>query len=182
MRLLSSVPREDLLAGAVDIALQHHERIDDGLGARRTAGNIHVDRQNFVDTGDHAVIIVKTAGRGAGPESYDPFGLSHLFVDAQKHGGELMIYGPHHKQQIRLAGRKTRQRGAETISVIMRAGNGHKLHTAAGGHKRVGEDGIFADEAGHGFKCGMKESALVCFGCNHELLCRGRPRGNRTEL
>ena len=45
-----------------------------------------------------------------------------------------------HHQQVGLARREARQRGAEAVGVVGRGADRHELHRAAGGDERVGEE------------------------------------------
>src|ERR1035441_1732458 len=50
----------------VDLLLQHHERVDQGLGSRRAAGDVDVDRDVTVDPFQDVVALFEwTSGDGA---------------------------------------------------------------------------------------------------------------------
>src|ERR1700677_3881983 len=51
---------------AADFFLQGHEGVNQGLGPRRTTGNVHIDRDIAVDPLEHVVAVAKwPAGNGA---------------------------------------------------------------------------------------------------------------------
>src|ERR1700722_14660257 len=51
---------------ATDLFLQGHEGVNQGLGPRRTTGNVHIDREKAIDPLEHVVAVAKrAAGYGA---------------------------------------------------------------------------------------------------------------------
>src|SRR5208283_2102259 len=59
------VERHQFLLLALDFPLQRHHGVEHAFGPRRASGNIHVNRDNFVDAGQGRVVVVEAAGRGA---------------------------------------------------------------------------------------------------------------------
>ena len=70
-----------------------HQSIDDSLRTWRAAGDIHIDRDNLINSGYGSIVIVETAGRRACSKRDDPLGLRHLFVYAEKYRSKFVIYG-----------------------------------------------------------------------------------------
>src|SRR5262249_39523484 len=53
---------------ALDLVLQQHQPIQNRLRAGRTAGDVHVTRDDLVDARYARVVVVKAAARRAGAE------------------------------------------------------------------------------------------------------------------
>src|SRR6267378_1277410 len=73
----------------LDLLLEHANAVDETLGARRATRNVHVNRNDRVDSLHHRVIVEHSASRGAGAHRDTPFGLRHLLPDAADNRGEL---------------------------------------------------------------------------------------------
>src|SRR5262245_30134422 len=67
---------QDRVPIAGDPVLQHHDRVDDHLRPRRTAGHVDVHRDDLVHALDHRVVAVEPAARSAGAEGHDPLRLA----------------------------------------------------------------------------------------------------------
>src|SRR5687768_5659037 len=65
-----------------DLVLQLHEAVERRFGARRTAGAIHVHRDDRVDALHGGVVVVEPARARAHAEGHHPLRLGHLVVDA----------------------------------------------------------------------------------------------------
>ena len=90
-------------------------------GPRRAAGNVDVDRDDLVDARQRGVVLVEAAARRAGAERHHPLRLAHLLVDLEQDRRLLVRDRADDHQQVGLARREARQRGAEAVGVVGRA-------------------------------------------------------------
>ena len=117
---------------APDLLLQQHQTLQKGFGARRTAGDVDIDRQELIDPLYHAVDVIHPAGVGAAPHGDDPARLGHLFVQTQDVGGHLAEGGAGNHHQIGLARGAAQYLGPEAGDVVARGKRGHHLDETAG--------------------------------------------------
>src|SRR5215831_3458719 len=92
--VISEALRDDGMPGASDAVLQLHDRVDDGLGARRTARHVDIDGNDPVDAGDRGIVLIEATARRAGAEGHDPLRLAHLLVDLEQDRRLLVRYRP----------------------------------------------------------------------------------------
>lgn len=59
MRLVPALRMEDLLPRFLDVVLQMHQRIEHGFRSRRASRDIHIDRDDLINSGYRRVIIVE---------------------------------------------------------------------------------------------------------------------------
>ena len=103
-RCLAGVVGDGLLVA--DLLLDVHQRVEDGLGARRAAGDVDVDGHEVVDALHDAVAAVHAARRGARALGDAPLRAGHLVPDAADGVGHLVRAPPGDDHQVRLAGRE----------------------------------------------------------------------------
>src|SRR5499426_2764594 len=125
-----------------DLVLQLHEPVDDRFGTGWAAGDVDVDRDDRVDALHGGVVVVEAARARADAEGDHPLRLGHLIVDTLEHRRHLVADRTDHEEHVGLAGRESRQPGAESVDVVVRAGRRHVLHPAARRHERVLEDRV----------------------------------------
>src|SRR6266851_7442674 len=132
------------LTFVLDAVLQFDQPVEHGLGTWRTSGDVDVDRDDAVDALEHCVVVVGTSRAGAGAEGHHPLRVSHLLPHAAQDGRLALGDGADHPQQVGLARSEARQRGAEAVEVVARAGDREVFHSAAGGDEWIGEKGVLA--------------------------------------
>src|SRR5437868_864008 len=84
--MLAREALSNMAVAALDLVLQHYERVQDLLGSWRASRDVHVDRNALIGSGHRRVILVEAARRGADAEGNGPLGLAHLLVDPPQHG------------------------------------------------------------------------------------------------
>src|SRR5579863_4572415 len=62
--------------------LQFDQAVEHRLRPRRASGNIHMHRNDPIDSLQHGVVVVGAARTGAGAERDHPLGRGHLLIDA----------------------------------------------------------------------------------------------------
>ena len=101
--------------------LQRHERVDQGLGARRTTGYMHIHGNITIDAFEHVVALLERAARNRARAHRDHiFRLRHLVVKADNLRRHFLGHGARHNHQIRLAGRRSEHFRAEAGEVEAR--------------------------------------------------------------
>jgi hypothetical protein len=143
-----------------DLVLQQQEAVDDRLGTRRAAGDVHVGRDDLVDARNGRVVVVEAARRRAGAEREDPLRVAHLLVDALEYRGRALADRADDPEKVGLARREARGLGAEAGHVEARAGERHELHPAARRDERVLEERVLARPAEDGLELGRDEPDL----------------------
>src|SRR6202034_1726172 len=113
--------------------LDLHQPVKHCLGPRRTSRDIQMYRDDPIDSLQHRVVVVRAARTGARPERDHPLRLRHLLIDAAQNRGPPLRDRPHYEEQVGLARRKTRQRGAESIDIVTRSGDRKVFHSTARG-------------------------------------------------
>ena len=139
----------------LDLALQLQQALEERLGARRAAGDVHVDRHDLVDAVDDVVAVVeRPAAGGAGAHADDPLGLRHLVVEALEHRRHLLVDGAGHDHEVALARRGAEDLHAVAGDVVAREARREHLDGAAGEAVGEREDRVRArpaeDEVGGG--------------------------------
>src|SRR4051812_40086011 len=115
----------------LDFLLEHHDAVDQALGAWRTARDVNVYWNDVVDSLHHGVVVEDAvARRGARAHRDAPFGLWHLLPDAAKDRRELEGHASRANQQIRLPGRERLSLHAEAGEVIFARRRRHELDRA----------------------------------------------------
>src|SRR5208283_178269 len=144
---------EGALEGAlfgVDFFLELENGVEDGFGAGRAAGDVHVHGNDLIATLHDGVIIEDAAGSGAGSHGDDPLGLRHLIVKLANDRSHFLRETSGNNHEIGLAGRGTKNFGAEAGQVVAGGGHGHHFYGAAGEAETQGPNGAFASPV-HGF-------------------------------
>ena len=94
--------------------------VDERLGARRAAGDVHVHRNHLVDALQNAVVArVGAAIGGACAHRDDPLGIRHLLVKQLHCRRHLLRHGAGDDHHVRLARRRPRH-DAEAVEVVVR--------------------------------------------------------------
>lgn len=62
MVLHAALGVNDLLLRTLNVRLKMHESVENGLGTWWTSGDVHIDRDDLIDTGYRCVIIVESSG------------------------------------------------------------------------------------------------------------------------
>jgi hypothetical protein len=116
-----------------DSPLQGHEGVNEGLGPRRAAGNVHVHRNITINPLEHVVALFERPARnGARPHRDDVFRLSHLIVEPHDLWRHLFCDRPGDDHQVRLPRRGAKHFRAESGEVVTRHCGGDHLDGAAG--------------------------------------------------
>src|SRR4051794_24549182 len=123
--LVALPPAQAGIAG--DLFLKLDDRVDQGLGPRRAAGHVDVDRQELVGARHHRVVVEHPRARGAGAHRDHPLGLEHLVVDAPDDRRHLDRHATGEDQQIGLPGREAHHLGAESGQIVSRRSE-HRDH------------------------------------------------------
>ena len=122
----------------LDLLLQLEQALEQRLGARRAAGDVHVDRHDLVDAVDDVVAVVEGSAAGrAGAHGDDPLGLGHLLVEALEHRRHLLVDGAGHDHEVALA-----RRGPEDLHAVpsdVEAGKARAEHLDRAAGEAVGE-------------------------------------------
>src|SRR5262245_43837619 len=129
---------------AFDLLLDLHDGVDDAFGPGRASGNVHVDRDEPVDSLDHGVVIENASAGRAGTHGDAPLRLRHLLPDLQEHGHHLEGDPPRNDHQVGLSGREADDFGAEPGEIVPRGQGPHQLDVAAGRSERHGPQGVLA--------------------------------------
>src|SRR2546430_7331019 len=70
---IHGAPEGTLLS--VDLLLKLKDGVENGLGARRATGDVHIDRNDLIAALHNGVIVENAAGSGTGAHRDDPLGL-----------------------------------------------------------------------------------------------------------
>jgi len=138
---------EGALEGAllsVDLFLELENGVEDGFGARGTAGDVDVHGNDLIAALHDGVIVEDAAGSGASSHGNDPLGLGHLIVKLANDRSHFLGEASGNDHEIGLAGRGTKDFGTETSEVVARGGHGHHLDSAAGETETQRPYGAFA--------------------------------------
>src|SRR5690606_19981096 len=163
----------------LDLVLQEHEAVEHAFGARRTARDVHVARDDLVDARDGGVVVVEAADRRAGPESEHPLRFGHLLVNALQDRRLALDDGAHHPEQLALARREARRLRTEARKIVARAAHRHELHAAASGHEGVHEQRVLLRPGQQILKPG-RGKPLPLPGGNHLRRRRRRQRSHSS--
>ena len=111
-------------------ALYH--RIDDGLGANRAPGSVHIDGNRLVHAANNVVAIVEHAARaGANTARHNDFRLNHLVVNlAAALQYSAQFTAPVTKKNVGVL-RVARVDDAKALGVVERQERGKHLDVAA---------------------------------------------------
>src|SRR5258708_34096829 len=74
----------------VDLLLELKDGVENGFGARRAAGDIHIDGNDLIAALHDGVIVEDASGRGASAHGGDPLGLGHLIVELAEDGSPFL--------------------------------------------------------------------------------------------
>ena len=115
-------PVSDDRASAPDLLLQQQDAVDQGLGGRRAARDVDVDRHDPVAAAhDRVAEVVVAAAVGAGAHRQHVARLGHLVVDLAERRRHLVAQGAGHDHHVRLA-RAGAEHQAEPVEVVARGG------------------------------------------------------------
>ena len=129
----------------LDLFLEKINRVDELLGAGRTAGNIDVDGHDLIDALHQGIVVEDAARGGASAHGNDPLGLGHLVVEAAEDGSHFLRDAPGHDHEVGLARRGAEHLGAEASDVEARSAHGHHFNGAAGQPEGHGPHGVLAN-------------------------------------
>ncbi len=110
---LISARRLEPSFGVLDLVVQLEDRVDQHLGARRAAGEVHVDGYDVVDALDDRVVVEHAARAGAHAHREDVLGLGHLVVDLAQDRRHLVADASGDDHQVGLARRRAEDLHAE---------------------------------------------------------------------
>src|SRR5687768_3687666 len=97
---ISALYRSD----AADLPLQLHDAVEQGLGRRRAARNVDVDRNDAVAAAHHRIgIMIIAAAIGAAAHRDDVARLRHLVVDPPQRRRHLVAERSGDDHHVRLA-------------------------------------------------------------------------------
>src|SRR5882757_2440543 len=103
----------------VNLLLQGHERVNQRFGARRTSGDVHVDRNIAVNTLQYVITLLeRTARDRARAHSDDVFRLGHLVVETHNLWSHLLCHRAGDNDQVRLTRRRPEDLRTEPRNVI----------------------------------------------------------------
>src|SRR5438046_9866157 len=86
---IHGAPEGTLLS--VDLLLKLKDGVENGLGARRATGDVHIDRNDLIAALHNGVIVENAAGSGTGAHRGGPIGLRHLVVQLADEGRQLSV-------------------------------------------------------------------------------------------
>ena len=116
----------------LNLALQLHQAVEEGLRSRRTSGDIDVDRKNLVDSRHHAIAIFeRSAGNGATAAGYHIFRLCKLLVKTAHGGGHAMHNRTLHHDIVCLTGRVAGHLKSETGHIVAGGTKTHEFNSTA---------------------------------------------------
>ena len=88
------------------LALELHHTVDDCLRTRRTARDIDIHRDDFIDTAhDMIAVLERTSRYGTSANSHDIFRFGHLVVQTFQGRSHLVRNRTGTHNQVGLAGR-----------------------------------------------------------------------------
>ena len=105
--------------GVLDLVVELEDRVDQHLGPRRAAREVHVDGHDVVDALDDRVVVEHAAGAGADAHREHPLGLGHLVVDLAQHGRHLLADPAGDDHQVGLARAGPEDLHAEPGEVVL---------------------------------------------------------------
>src|SRR5258708_25957949 len=163
----ATAPRSGKVQGApegtlliVDLLLELKNRVENGFGARRAAGNVDVDGDDLIAAPHDGGIVADAAGSGTSAHGDDPLGLGHLIVELADDGSHFLREAAGDDHQVGLTGRWAKDFGAEASEVKARSGHGHHLDGAAGQAKAERPNGTLARPV-HGLVVSRVDDAFV---------------------
>src|SRR5208282_2330341 len=115
-----------------DFLLQQRDRVNQLLGARRTAGNIDIHGNDLIHALHQRVIVENATGSRARPHRYDPLRFRHLLPKLANYGSHFLRYAPGDDHQVRLPRRRPEYFGAEARDIEARCAHRHHFNGAAG--------------------------------------------------
>jgi hypothetical protein len=154
---------EGALEGAlfgVDLFLELENGVENRFRARRTAGNVNIDRNDLVAALEDSVVVENAAGSSTSAHGNDPLGLRHLIVKLANDGAHFDGKATGDDHEVGLPGRRTKNFCAETGEVVAGGSHGHHLDGATGEAKAEGPDGTLASPV-HGLVELGKDDAFV---------------------
>src|SRR5690606_35827830 len=83
--------------------LDLHDTVEYLLRPWRTTGHVYVNRNNAIDTLEHAVRIENSSAAGTSAHGKHPARFCHLFIHLTKDGPHLLRDRTHYHEQVRLA-------------------------------------------------------------------------------
>ena len=132
-----------------NLALELHKSIEYGFGSWGATGDINVDGDNFIDTGENAIrILERASGDGATAASDDILGLSELLIETAEDRSHTMDDSALDHDIVSLTRGVTSHLETETRHIIASSAKRHKLNSAAAcaeaeGPERVGYTPLF---------------------------------------
>jgi hypothetical protein len=106
-------------AVALDLLLKLDDGIENGLGSRRAAGNVDINRDDLVNTLHHVIRAIEAAACRARPHRNDPPRLSHLIVDLFQDWTHLVVDRAEDHKNVRLLRGKPYNLRTESRDVIV---------------------------------------------------------------
>lgn len=143
-----------------DLILKSDQALQQSLGARGTAGNVDVHRDDLIHALKDRIAAKHTAGTGTGATGNAPFGFWHLIPNAAHQHRHLVSDGATDEHEIRLAGSVAVYFSPETGNVIAGAGSRHVFNGTAGCTHRHGPEGIFVYPIDSSFYRCVEETAI----------------------
>ena len=117
---------------ALDVVVQRQDGVHQGLGTRRAARCVHVDRYYLIDTLDDGVVVEHPPTGCAHAHGDDPLRLHHLVVDLAQDRRHLLGHPAGHDHQVGLTGRRAEDLHAVAGQVVVSGTCGHHLDGATG--------------------------------------------------
>src|SRR5262245_21943136 len=104
MRELSSMTMSGLyrLFSACDFLLQLHQSVEKSFRPWRTSRNVNIHRNHPVNSLDRCVVVVEATRAGANSKCDNPFGITHLFINAKQNGSNFFADRTHNQENVRL--------------------------------------------------------------------------------
>ena len=154
-RDLAAVDAEGLLA---DLLTQDEDRVDEGLGAGRAAGQVDVDGDDVVAALDDGVVVEDAAGGRARTHGDDPLRFGHRVVDAADDGRHLVRDTARYDHHVGVTRRGTEDLEAEARHVETGGAGGHHLDGAARQTHGDGPLAVLACEPEDFFDAGERDT------------------------
>jgi len=126
----------------LDAVLELDDAVEEGLGAGRATGDVHVDGDDPVDALDDGVVVEDAAAGCAIAHGDDPLGFWHLVVNLAQNRSHLLAYASRDDHQVGLPRRRTEKLGAEAADVELAPARRHHLDGTAGKAKGRRPDGV----------------------------------------
>src|SRR5262245_40929205 len=165
-----------------DLVVQLEDCVEQHLWTGRTPGQVHVHRNDVVDTLHDRVVVEHAAAGRAYTHRQHPLRSGHLVVDLAQHGRHLLAHPTGHYHEIGLPWRGAERLHAEPSQVVAAGPGGHHLDRAAGQAERGRPQRVLAGDPDEFLDRGQQNAAGKFLLDTHLSQSHSRPPRRHTYM